>query len=124
MDERGKYSLNDDHFFAKYLNLIFSGYKQKIMITYAPFQNIPNLEKKRENKREGTIEKGFFCLFFFSFLNTQHRLEDEEFLAFVAKLNEPKETLPSAEIQLEKRLAEESKLAGMFFFQFVSEKNF
>ena len=63
-------------------------------------------------------------IFFFHFLNTQHRLEDEEFLAFVAKLNEPKETLPSAEIQLEKRLAEESKLAGMFFFKFVSENNF
>jgi hypothetical protein len=41
-------------------------------------------------------------------------------LQFVEQLNAPRVTLPSAEAQLEKRLAEESKLAGRnYYFSIV-----
>jgi len=62
------------------------GKELKTIIDYAPYQKVPRQKKKVDN-RENTIES------------------DPEYLAFVEKLKEPQVLLPSAEEQLDRRLA-------------------
>lgn len=68
------------------------GKEQKARIEFAPYQKVPSKTKKRvPESRINTI------------------LEDSDYLKFVETLNEPIKLLPSAEEQLDKRLAEEKE---------------
>jgi len=69
------------------------GKEQKAKVEFAPFQKTPNKVKKRgPDAREGTIET------------------DPDYLKFIESLNETVKPLPSAEEQLDKRLAEQKEL--------------
>jgi len=60
------------------------------MVEYAPYQKLPKL-KKRPDLRMGSID------------------EDPDYLQFLEKLKEQPAMLPSAEVQLDRRLAEEKE---------------
>jgi len=78
-------------FIEQYLNHVFVtslGRERKPLIEIAPFQKIPKPTKKKDI-REDTIES------------------DPDYLQFVEKLKEPVVLLPSAEEQLDKRIAQE-----------------
>ncbi|KAL6059542.1 hypothetical protein QOT17_014106 [Balamuthia mandrillaris] len=64
-----------------------------ISIEYAPYQRKPK-QRKKSDPREGSLE------------------QDEDYLKFIEEVNkeDTKSALPSAEVQLEKRLAEEREL--------------
>lgn len=66
------------------------GGEEKAQVEYAPYQKFPKL-KRRADLRMGSIT------------------EDADYLAFVEKLKEQPAALPSAEVQLDKRLAEEKE---------------
>jgi len=71
---------------------VSKGKEQKARIEFAPYQKVPHKTKKRAaDSRENTI------------------LEDVDYLKFVETINEPVKFLPSAEEQLDKRLAEEKE---------------
>ncbi|PRP74531.1 hypothetical protein PROFUN_16168 [Planoprotostelium fungivorum] len=63
------------------------GKEQRACVDVAPYQKVP--KKKKVDTKEGTLD------------------EDPEYLAFVESLNKPQVFLPSAEEQLDKRLAEQ-----------------
>lgn len=66
------------------------GMEERALVEYAPYQKFPKL-KKRSDLRMGSIE------------------EDPDYLSFVEKLKEQPTILPSAEVQLDRRLAEEKE---------------
>jgi len=70
------------------------GSEQKAVVEYAPFQKVPRASKKRVDPRENTIET------------------DTDFLQFQEDLKKPIVYVPSAEEQLDKKLAEERELAA------------
>eukprot|EP01102_Stenamoeba_stenopodia_P005377 TRINITY_DN1599_c0_g1_i1.p1 TRINITY_DN1599_c0_g1~~TRINITY_DN1599_c0_g1_i1.p1 ORF type:complete len:380 (+),score=90.25 TRINITY_DN1599_c0_g1_i1:59-1141(+) len=65
------------------------GGEYRAVIEYAPYQKMPK-GRRRQDQRRGPLET------------------DPDFVKFVEQLNAPKEVRPSAEQQLEKRLAEEA----------------
>jgi len=76
------------------------GKEQKARVEFAPFQRVLSKTKKRApDARENTI------------------FEDPDYIQFVESLKEPIKSLPSAEEQLDKRLAEQKELeaAGQTF---------
>eukprot|EP00026_Physarum_polycephalum_P006328 Phypoly_transcript_06370.p1 GENE.Phypoly_transcript_06370~~Phypoly_transcript_06370.p1 ORF type:complete len:379 (+),score=78.80 Phypoly_transcript_06370:109-1245(+) len=66
------------------------GVEERAVVGYAPYQKFPKL-KKRPDLRMGSIA------------------EDADYLSFVEKLKEQPVSLPSAEVQLDRRLAEEKE---------------
>eukprot|EP01117_Protostelium_nocturnum_P010142 TRINITY_DN3619_c0_g1_i6.p1 TRINITY_DN3619_c0_g1~~TRINITY_DN3619_c0_g1_i6.p1 ORF type:complete len:448 (-),score=195.50 TRINITY_DN3619_c0_g1_i6:469-1812(-) len=66
------------------------GKETRASVDVAPFQKIPRANKKRTDSKENTID------------------QDPSFLEFVESLNVPQVFLPSAEEQLDKRLAEQA----------------
>jgi len=67
------------------------GKEQRAFVEHSPFQRIPRANVDAPNPDDGTIES------------------DPEFVEFMQKLKEPIPQLPSAEEQLDKRLAEEKE---------------
>lgn len=123
------------HFLLKCWAAFFLGAQFKTIVEYAPSQRAPKPWSKKDG-REGTIFKGIFvclycievlahtyCLyvftllyilavffFFFSFFSHNLFIDewlDPEYLEFLDRLAKPVENLPSAEIQLERKEAEE-----------------
>eukprot|EP00976_Prorocentrum_cordatum_P052291 1055290-Prorocentrum_minimum.AAC.1 len=74
--------------FQNHLFVNERGHQFRAHIEFAPSQKVPKARQRRD-PREGTIEK------------------DPDYLKFVEELSKPEEQLPSAEVQLEKRDAEE-----------------
>jgi len=85
-----------ENFFLKFNGHVFvtnKGKENKTVVEYAPYQKISNGPFKQD-LRENTIE------------------QDPDYLQFLEQLQQPLVTLPSAEVQLEKRLQEERELAA------------
>lgn len=84
-----------EQFFTFYNGHTFvtnKGKEQKAIIEYAPSQKVPSKGKKKvEDNRVDTIES------------------DPEYLKFLEELESPQVNLPSAEEQLDKRLAQQEK---------------
>jgi hypothetical protein len=84
-------SVNDFyHFFNGHIFVNPKGVEEKAVVEFAPYQKVPK-PRKRPDPRMGTIEN------------------DADYLRFLEKLKEQPAPLPSAEVQLDKRLAEEKE---------------
>lgn len=70
------------------------GTQFRCSVEYAPYQRVPRPKPKRD-PREGTIEK------------------DEDYAAFLARVEEGPQQLPSAEVQLQQREAAAAAAAGV-----------
>ncbi|CAI5465308.1 unnamed protein product [Closterium sp. Yama58-4] len=70
------------------------GQQFQATVEYAPWQKVPR-EAQRKDPRQGTIEK------------------DPDYVAFLAALEQGEESLPSAEVQLEKADAAKAAAAGV-----------
>lgn len=82
--------------FTLFYNAVLSsclGTEYQAMVEYAPYQRLPN-PMQASDEPAGTLES------------------DQEFLQFVESLKTEIGSLPSAEIQLEQRLAMEKELLG------------
>jgi len=79
-------------FFDGHIFVDNKGIEHHAVTEFAPYQKMPK-EKKKKDIRENTIES------------------DPDYKQFLESLNQTLEPLPSAEIQLERRLAEEQALA-------------
>mmetsp|Transcript_18239 Transcript_18239/g.34736 ORF Transcript_18239/g.34736 Transcript_18239/m.34736 type:complete len:603 (-) Transcript_18239:278-2086(-) len=77
-------------FFHDYLFVSERGSHFRAQVEFAPFQGVPKA-RQRKDPREGTIDT------------------DADYLEFLQELNKPVEPLPSAEVQLERREAEEKE---------------
>ncbi|KAI4324198.1 hypothetical protein L6164_023753 [Bauhinia variegata] len=76
-------------FFDGHVFVNEKGAQHKAMVEYAPFQRVPKASTKKDG-REGTIYK------------------DPDYLEFLKLIAQPPEHLPSAEIQLERKEAEQA----------------
>ncbi|XP_028805751.1 regulator of nonsense transcripts UPF3 isoform X2 [Neltuma alba] len=79
-------------FFDGHVFVNEKGAQHKAIVEYAPFQRVPKLSTKKDG-REGTIYK------------------DPDYLEFLKVIAKPPEHLPSAEIQLERKEAEQAGVA-------------
>jgi len=113
--------------------MVLSGAQFKAFVEYAPSQQVPKSNIKKDG-REGTFMKGLRQSLFLIlcpivpfyhitiFLNLDFvvlELLDPEYLEFLELISKPTEHLPSAEIQLERKEAERAGRICHHYFLFI-----
>ena len=115
------------------LPMVLSGAQFKAFVEYAPSQQVPKSNIKKDG-REGTFMKGLRQSLFLIlcpivpfyhitiFLNLDFvvlELLDPEYLELLELISKPTEHLPSAEIQLERKEAERAGRICHHYFLFI-----